>query len=162
MDKNKKIIIVSSISAVVIILLVIVFFIFSAKSVSNNNQANQNAPTSDNSQILSLSASDIGLSLANIASGKFAGHGVEMVISKLSGITAIDYELSYTSTGNIPRGAIGHIDVKSTDTTIDQQLPFGTCSDVCHFDSGVTNIKLTLKVTKTDGKIYSVEQSFNP
>lgn len=162
MDKKKKIIIISVIGVIVVVILIILFFLFRTKVASNTNQANQNISALDNSQILSLSASDIGLSLATITSGKFVGHGVEMIISKLNDITAIDYELSYTSTGNIPRGAIGHLDIKQSDTTIDQQLPFGTCSDVCHFDSGVTNIKLTLKVTKNDGKIYSVEQSFNP
>jgi len=34
---------------------------------------------------------------------------------------------------------------------------FGTCSDVCHYDSGVTDIDLIVKITKTDGKIYQVE-----
>ena len=114
-----------------------------------------------NQVIPSLTPSDIGLSLSLIQSGKFANNGIEMMIIKLNEIASIDYELDYTSQGNIPRGAIGHIDVKPTDTKIDQLLPFGTCSDVCHFDQGVSNIKLTLKITKQDGSIYQLIQPFS-
>lgn len=164
MDKKKRIIIASIVGAVVISGLII-FFIFNNKSVSNsNNPTNSNASLPDNQKILSLSASDIGLSLSLITSGKFAGHGVEMTISKLDNIVSIDYELSYMAQvagSAIPRGALGSITIKPTDTVIDQQLPFGTCSDVCHYDSGVANIKMTLKITKNDGKVYAVEQSFN-
>lgn len=112
-------------------------------------------------QVLTLQPSDIGLTLTAIDSGKFAGNGVNMKITNISDIASIDYELDYTAKGGIPRGAIGHVDIKATDTEIDQQLPFGTCSDVCHFDTDVTDVKITLKVTKTNGKIYQVTDTFN-
>jgi hypothetical protein len=112
-------------------------------------------------QVLTLQPSDIGLALTAIASGKFAGNGVTMEVAKLGDIASVDYELEYTAKGGIPRGAIGHIDIKPTDTIIKQQLPFGTCSDVCHFDQDVTDVKITLKVTKNDGKIYQVAASYN-
>ncbi len=160
--KNKRNVIIASIvGAVVIIGLIVAIFLVNKKS-SSNNQTDQNSNSNNQEQVFTLKPSDIGLSLSAITTGKFAGNGVEMTISKLDEITAIDYELSYTSTGSIPRGAIGHIDVKPTDTTIDQQMAFGTCSDVCHFDTGVSDVKITLKVTKNDGKIYQVEQTYNP
>ncbi len=34
---------------------------------------------------------------------------------------------------------------------------FGTCSDVCHYDKDVTDVKLIVKVTKMDGKVYQAE-----
>lgn len=118
-------------------------------------------PTPDTQQILSLNPSDIGLTLSPITSGKFAGNGVELRVTSISDISSIDYQLSYTAKGNIPRGAIGHVDIKSGDTEFKQQLYFGTCSDVCHPDADVTGVKVTMKVTKQDGKIYSVEAPFN-
>lgn len=118
-------------------------------------------PTPDSQQVLTLQPSDIGLILAGIDTGKFAGHGISINILKIADIASIDYQLSYTAKGNIPRGAIGHVDIKPSDTKFMQQLPFGTCSDVCHFDSDVSDVKVTMKITKNDGKIYSVEQAFN-
>ncbi len=156
--KNKKIVIIV---AVILIILVAgggTFFILK-KSVSGSTPT----PTPEQQEaVLTLQPADIGLSLVGITSGKFADNGVEIQISKLTDIASIDYEMDYTSTGDIPRGAIGHVDVKPTDTTFTQQLPFGTCSDKCHFDTGISNVKITLKVTKQDGKIYQVVQSYNP
>lgn len=155
MLKNKNLIIIA-IAVIAVILVGVGIFLFT-KSASQKPVVTQQVP---DQQVLTLSPADIGLSLSTITSGKFVDHGVQMAISKVSDITSVDYELSYTSKGDIPRGAIGHIDVKPTDATIQQQLPFGTCSDVCHFDQDVTNVKMTLKVTKKDGKIYSVDQTF--
>jgi hypothetical protein len=58
---------------------------------------------------------------------------------------------------SIPRGTIGHVDVKTPGQTITQKMVFGTCSDVCHYDTGITQVQLIVKVTKTDGKIYQVQ-----
>lgn len=153
--KQKKVIIVL---ASVLVLLVVVFgaFLF-----MRNQSANTDQPVAQQNQVVpTLKPEDIGLVLSTIQSGKFANNGVDMKITKIGDITAIDYELAYVSKGDIPRGAIGHVDVKPGDSQIDQQLAFGTCSDVCHFDTDVHNVKLTLKVTKTDGKAYQVEAPF--
>ena len=40
-----------------------------------------------------------------------------------------------------------------------QEIVLGTCSDVCHYDEEVSNIKLILKVTKIDGTIARVEET---
>ena len=73
--------------------------------------------------------------------------------------SGIDYELSYMSKGDIPRGAIGNIAIKQPGKLVKQEIPLGTCSDVCHYDQDVSNIKLILKVTKTDGTTSQVEKS---
>ena len=39
------------------------------------------------------------------------------------------------------------------------EVKFGTCSDVCHYDKGVNNIKIILKIVRTDGKLYQSEKT---
>jgi len=153
---NKNILIIGSI-AVVVLLGGGGFYLASKFTAKGPTPT----PTPDSQQILTLSPSDIGLTLSAITLGKFADHGVELKVANISDISSIDYQLSYIAKGNIPRGAIGHVDIKSGNTEFKQQLYFGTCSDVCHPDSDVSGVKVTLKVTKNDGRIYSVEAPFN-
>jgi hypothetical protein len=114
------------------------------------NQENTQAP------ILTLRPTDIGLAFepdANMQKGT-------MTISKTSDIASVDYQLTYTAivTGEpVARGTIGNVVVKNKGQAITQQMTFGTCSDVCHYDTGITDVKLIVKVTKTDGKVYQVE-----
>lgn len=116
----------------------------------------QPAPTATQEQtVATLKPADIGLTLAMGADGK----RVVMKIANTADITSLDYELSYTSAGNIPRGAIGHVDIKNPGQPVNQEIVLGTCSDVCHYDQGVSNIKLVVKITKKDGNIYQVEQT---
>ena len=152
--KQKKLLII--LSAVLVLLVVVVgAFLF-----INSQPKNSGEPVAQQNQVVpTLKPEDIGMTLSLITSGKFANNGVDMKISKVSDISSIDYEMAYVSKGDIPRGAIGHVDVQNG-AAIDQQLPFGTCSDVCHFDSEVHDVKVTLKVTKTDGKAYQVEAPF--
>ncbi len=110
-------------------------------------------PVQQSEEILTLSPLDIGLSLTMGRDGK----RVVMEIAKTEGLTAIEYQLSYTSKGDIPRGVIGTLDVKGN--IIKKEITLGTCSDVCHYDQDVSNIKVILKVTNTDGKVYQVEKS---
>jgi hypothetical protein len=82
-------------------------------------------------------------------------------IANTEKLTSLDYELSYTSKGDVPRGAIGHIDIKQAGKTVTQDVTLGTCSDVCHYDQDVANVKLILKVVKTDGSVSQVEKSLD-
>ena len=102
-----------------------------------------------------LSPEDLGLSLEPISANK----KLLMEIEKTDDISSLDYELSYTSMGNIPRGVIGHIEVKTKGSPVRQEIILGTCSDVCHYDQEVSDIKLVVKVTKLDNKVYSVEKT---
>lgn len=156
MKNNKNLLIAIAVVCIVIILAAGAFFILKKGTKQQSGVVAQ-----QNQVISTLNPSDIGLKLSLIQSGKFAQHGIEMDITKISDITSVDYELDYTSQGGIPRGAIGHIDVKPTDSQITQQLPFGTCSDVCHFDQGISGVKLTLKITKKDGSAYQVVSPFS-
>lgn len=83
-------------------------------------------------------------------------HALILTVTKISNISLIEYELDYTSTGDISQGAIGKLDIKPGQSKASQEIILGTCSDFCHYNTGVSDIKLTLKVTKTDGTVYSL------
>ena len=105
--------------------------------------------------VSTMKPEEIGLSLTLSSDNK----KVILEIAKTEGISGIDYELSYVSKGDVPRGAIGQIDIKQAGTTISKEITLGTCSDVCHYDEDVSDIKLILKVVKTDGTTSQVEKS---
>ena len=153
--KEKRVLIVAGVAVVALILIVgVVFFIF--KSSSNSTFSNQVVATPTEVPILTLQPADIGLTLTETVSMQTA----TMTITKTGDIASVDYQLSYNamvSGQSIPRGTIGHVDVKNPGQTILQEMVFGTCSDVCHYDTGITGVQLIVKVTKIDGKVYQVE-----
>lgn len=106
-------------------------------------------------QITVIKPEDIGLVLSATSDNR----KVILEVASTKDITGLDYELSYTSKGDIPRGVIGHIDIKQAGKSVKQEITLGTCSDVCHYDEDVSDIKLILKVAKTDGTTSQVEKS---
>ncbi len=106
-------------------------------------------------KISTIKPEDIGLNLTASSDN----HKIILSVANTTDISGLDYELSYTSKGDIPRGVIGHIDIKQAGKKVLQEITLGTCSDVCHYDEDVANIKLILKVAKTDGSTSQVEKS---
>lgn len=141
--KNNKSLLIGG--GILIVLLIGGLVLFTNKSTPATTS------TIQEQSVPEISADEIGLTLKP-GSDK---QRVVMSVSKTSDISSLDYELSYTAKGDLPRGAIGQLDVKSGKKTAEIYL--GTCSDVCHPDLDVTNIKLIVKVTKTDGKVYQAE-----
>ncbi len=113
----------------------------------------EQVPTED--QVTMMKPEEIGLTL----SASKDNRKVIMEVANTEGLSGLDYELSYTSKGDIPRGVIGHIDIKIAGKPITQEITLGTCSDVCHYDEDVSGISLTLKVTKIDGSAASIQKS---
>ncbi len=158
LKKNRNL----SIAVVVIVLAVLagLVFIIRSSNKSANQQTNQ-APTATDQPVLKIAAADLGITLT-------AGSGKKtaiLAVADTQDIVSLDYELSYMATVNgaqVARGAIGHIDIKTKGTPVKQEITLGTCSDVCHYDVGVTDIKVTLKINKTDGKTYQADLTLNP
>jgi len=151
--KNKMVLIAAGVVVLILVLGLVVFMVLGKGSATNNQAANAE-PTPI--PVLSLQPSDIGLAFVPEASLQKG----TMTITKTSDIASVDYQLTYTAivTGQpVARGTIGHVDVKNPGQTITQSMVFGTCSDVCHYDTGITDVKLILKVTKTNASIYQVE-----
>ena len=148
MKNNRNLII----AGVIVLILLVgggIFVLASKKS------AKPAVPSVQSEEILTLSHLDIGLSLTMGSDGK----RVFMEIERKEDIASIEYQLSYNSKWDIPRGVIGTADVKGS--FVKKEIILGTCSDICHYDQDVSDIKIILKVTKTDGKVYQVEKTLN-
>ncbi|MCL5438483.1 MAG: hypothetical protein M1268_00660 [Patescibacteria group bacterium] len=152
---NKKVIVIV-VALIILIGLVGGGYLFISGRSKSNTSDNTPAPTE--MVVPTIDPSEIGLTLTLSPDHKI----VNMQITKLEGISAIDYELTYFAMvkgEKVSRGTIGHVDVTPSDSVINKEIKLGTCSDVCHYDEGVTNIKITLKITKSDGNIFQAEQS---
>jgi hypothetical protein len=144
--KNKFVLIGGAAIVVIVLIIVSGFLLLSKKSPasSGNTQANPQQVA-----IQTLSADSIGLTLVEGVPGKT----VIATVAKIDGIKAIDYEFSYVAKGNITRGVFGKIDV--TKQPAKSEIDLGTCSSgTCKYDQDVTDIKIVLKITKDDGKVY--------
>lgn len=127
-----------------------------------SSQQQKTSPTTASSQeeedvVQAISAEELGLTLVARSDNK----AVKFIITNPKDITAIDYEISYTAEGSIPRGLIGQVKIESGESEIDSGYKdLGSCSSgKCKYDTGVSEVKLVLKITKTDGKVYSAEQT---
>ncbi len=152
--KDKRVLIAAGVAVLALVLIIVGVVMLTKGPASSPNAPQGAVPTEV--PVLSLQPGDIGLTLVEAANMQTA----TMTITKTDDIASVDYQLSYNaivSGQSIPRGTIGHVDVKNPGQTITQKMVFGTCSDVCHYDAGITQVQLIVKVTKTDGKIYQVE-----
>ena len=110
--------------------------------------------------VLTLSPDAIGLSVAFRADKK----AMKFTVGNADGINSIEYQISYTKNvkgEDVPEGLIGTVDMNPGDKTASiGYREFGTCSSgVCRYDTVVSPVKLTLKVVKSDGKVYQVEKT---
>lgn len=138
-----------------IVLLVLVgagFLVLSSNKKAAPVQVDQ---TPSEEKVTTIKPEDIGLNLTASTDKK----KIILEVTNTKDISGLDYELSYTSKGDIPRGVIGHIGIPQAGKSVKQEITLGTCSDVCHYDQDVSNIKLILKVAKTDGTVSQVSKS---
>lgn len=76
------------------------------------------------------------------------GNALNLEISKLNGITSVEYEMVY-QTKDQQQGALGKAVLKTGETLVKRELLFGSCSkNVCKYDQGVENGTLTIKLNK--------------
>ncbi|MBI2195840.1 MAG: hypothetical protein HYU48_02240 [Candidatus Levybacteria bacterium] len=137
------------------IIILIAILLISGVVLLFNKKTTNELPVTTEVAVPTLLPSDIGLTLEMGADG----NRVIMMIENTDDIASVEYQLSYSSKGDIPRGAIGQVTVKTPGQAISQEIILGTCSDVCHYDEGVGDIKLIVKVTKTDGNVFQVEKT---
>ncbi len=130
------------------------YYVFSANKPAQSTDVVQKV---QEDVVPTIKPDDLGLTFTARSDNK----AVKFIITNIKGITSVDYEISYTAKGDIPRGVIGRVETKSIDTQIETKyIDLGTCSSgKCKYDEGVTSVKLVLKITKTDGKNYSSEQT---
>lgn len=159
---------------VLVVIIVVLLLLGGGAFVLSSNKAKKAAeqqPTAQEEVIPTLTPSEIGLTMMTDSSGK----RVKFVIANVSDIKRIEYEITYdadvpqSSSGDngggdgskVTRGTGGEADIKSSDTKYESKYhDLGSCSSgTCVYYSGIDEIKLLLKVTKRDGKVYQVEDS---
>lgn len=168
MMKDKRIL-GGIIGGVVLIVLVVVMMLMRG--------GNPGAPTLSSSQdentpVAKLQPEDIGLSIVASSDNKY----VSVKVAKLDDIKRLDWEFSYDSdvpkSANLPdsdgqritQSLEGHaIDTDFTSPTYESKpRELGHCSkNVCVFDTGVTSVNLLVKVTKSDGKLYQINDTLS-
>lgn len=140
----KKIII----PGVIVILIFAGIFAFKIVTSSNNKEIVEEIPTP--TIALPTISSDILVSLKS----KLDNKAVALTIKGLpSSIESVEYELTYTTGGGLPRGVLGKITVRDGEKEISRDdIVLGTCSSgKCVYDTGVTSIDLSLKFNSPDG-----------
>ncbi len=165
MLKNKSVVI-----ALVVVVLVIIgaggyFFIVG----SSNSKSAQQIPVDDN-MVQTLSPSAIGLKLEASPDKK----KVRFTIAQASDIKEIEYELIYDadstaaeksegSQARVQRGITGQESVSSGASTYQSNwLILGSQSaNIVRYDMGVKSVSITLKITKTNSKVYQVQDKLN-
>lgn len=151
---NKKLLIIGGVILLLVLILGGIILISSNKKAQDNAQFQA---VSQDETMQALSAKDLGLTFTARSDKK----AVKFNIANASDITSVDYEISYTAAGDIPRGAIGHVEPKNG-VIETNYIDLGTCSSgKCKYDEGVTSVKLVLKITKTNGTTYSSEASLD-
>lgn len=150
--KNKAVVI-----AIVIILLVLGgYFAFLGNRISKQ-------PVSQEIKeevVPTVNPSDLGLQLF-VRSDKKA---VRFEMDNAKDIALVEYQISYTKEVNneqVPEGLIGEVRPKQADKKIAiDYRELGTCSaKVCRYDTVVSPVRLTLKISKTNGKVYQSESA---
>ena len=149
------------IAAVVVLAIVVgggVYFITrggSPKQAQNASQQQQEQ------MVQTLTPDQVGLQIT-IRPDKNA---MQFVLNNAADITHVEYTITYTANQKgqeVNQGLFGEIDNANGSSSIktDKYREFGTCSSgVCRYDTVVSPVKLTLKITKKDGNIYSVEKT---
>jgi hypothetical protein len=152
--KNK---LVFSAVGVVVILVGVIVYVFFPKQDSTSSFPSESAQN-----IKKLSADDIGLILTPTKGGK----AITMEITKLDGISSIEYDVSYDARvadeGEeivVPRGVAGSaIQIKPGETSVSRDLDLGTCSkNVCKYDQVESDVTFVIRVNFTNGEVGAVE-----
>ena len=121
----------------------------------------KSAPAQDEEQVTedivkAVTAEELGLTLTPIQNNQV----ITMEITKLTGISTIDYEVSYDAIENgetVGRGVVGSAEVEGS--TIERKIDLGTCSrNVCKYDKGVEVVKFVLRINYIDGTVGELEE----
>ena len=155
---NSKRNLIIAIVVVIIILGIVGFFV--VKSSTKVAAPSTTSQSSGETQVQTIDPSALGLSV-QVRDDKKA---LKFNLSKIDGIKSIDYQLAYTKEiegQDVDDALIGTVDLKPGASTagIDWRI-FGTCSSgKCRYDTLVSDVKLTLKLTKEDGTVLQAEKT---
>lgn len=155
--KDKKIII-----GVVIIALLLLgsggYFILSKNKTGKPAVAP--APFIEEEEIEEIQAEDLGFTLELRPDKK----AIKFTLANAKDVESVEYQISYNKDVDgeeVPEGLIGEAKAENGKVEIDYR-EFGTCSSgTCRYDKVIFPVKVTLKIVKTDGKVYMSEKSID-
>jgi len=161
--QNKQLVIALGVVLLVIILGVGGFLVLGSRNKSASVAKNApNFVSSQDAPVATIAPEALGFTLAMATTGQSAGHAIDVTVSNLTGLKSIDYEFTYMYSGDLNQGGFGHFDIKSGQSNVKQEIILGTCSSgVCRYDANPSHFKITLDITKTDGKSYSSEKEMD-
>lgn len=153
--KNNNVI-MAAVVGVILLAVVGGYFVMSQKSTkpANTNEA------AEEEVVATLKPEDVGLEFTLRPDKK----AVKVSLSKIDDIQMAEYEIQYKYEDDgveKDEAFIGEITIEEgADTAETNYRDLGTCSSgVCKYQKVTSDIKLLLKVTKKDGKVYSVEDT---
>lgn len=163
--KDKRII--AAIAVVVLILIGGGIFVMSSQKPSSTKPMTETSG-GDTQQVLNMKMSDLGVVFTFRDDSKAA----KFTVGKPDGISSIEYIMSYDAIpanpeeggegGTVNQAVFGTLpNDKGSNPWETEYREFGTCSSGhCRYDQVKSDIKLTLKITKDNGKVYQAEQSY--
>lgn len=120
--------------------------------------------------IPTLSPSEIGLKMVARADNR----AVKLILKNATNVAKIEFDLVYdadqASSFGEDEGGSGKVSRNVTDElSLDGKSPFetkyydlGSCSSgKCRYDTGVTQVRLEMKVTMQDGKVFQVSDTLD-
>ena len=139
--KNKKILAIIAILAI----LIIGFLVFKKGGGKEEEISPTPTPT--------IALPEIGEEVEIDLTSRFDKKAVILTISQIPPeITSIDYELSYETDENLPRGVLGTIHLEEGEKSVEREILLGTCSrNVCVYDVGVEKVNLVMKFNSPSG-----------
>jgi hypothetical protein len=160
--KNKTVMIVLGVLIALGVLVGGYFF------VASRSASEEDSDFIDEQVVESMAPEEIGLTMEAKSDKK----AVKFLIAKAEGISSIEYQVTYEADSTaaerseggedrVQRGITGEAQIESGDSSYESEwLDLGSCSkNVCRYDTGVSQVMLTLKIVKDDGKVYQVEQT---
>lgn len=155
---RRKNVIIAIIVAIVLLAIGGTVFVLNNHSQKSTQQPSQ--MLGDMPEVPTLTPDQIGLTITLRPDNK----AMKFAIANAKGITDIEYTIAYTANQKgqeVQQGLIGQIAPDAGQTSVETAYrEFGTCSSgVCRYDTVVSPITLTLKITKSDGTVYQVTKT---
>lgn len=141
------------------------FFLSQKASESTVDEQQQGIP---DEVFPTMAPSEIGLKMIPRSDNK----AVKLVLSSASNVQVIEFDLVYDAdqsnsfgedeggSGKVSRNVTDEVQVNGKSPFETKYYDLGSCSSgKCRYDIGVTKVKLEMKVTKKDGKVFQVSDS---
>lgn len=151
--KDKKII-----GAIVAVVLILLLVVVGALALKGSTPKEEDDSMSFGSDLPTLTPEDVGLEVTV----RDDGRALMFELTKADDIQKVEYTIEYeaeTDEGTANQGIFGEMNIGEDGITKTDFREFGTCSaGKCRYDKVASDITINLKVTKKNGKEYSVQK----